>query len=109
MSQYFEVLDEINREYRRFNTIGRQIRVRLNPPTDPETNPMDHFLVSVNDLFEHVLQDVGDADMVGVAIHNEVNQSDRPIGISFRRRAQLSGDVFEKVTQSTLDLTPSTR
>ena len=65
---------------------------------------MDHFLVSVNDLFEHVLQDVGDADMVGVAIYNEVNQSDRPIGISVRRRNQLSGDViwsvFEKVTQS---------
>ena len=104
MSQYFEVLDEINREYRRFNTTGRQIRVRLNPPTDPDTNPMDHFLASVNDLFEHVLQDVGDANMVGVAIHNEVNQSDRPIGISFRRRDQLSGDViwsvFEKVTQS---------
>ena len=85
MSQYFEVLDEINREYQRLNTIGRQIRVRLKPPTDPDTNPMDHFLASVNDLFEHVLQDVGDADMVGVPIHNEVNQSDRPIGIIFRR------------------------
>ena len=79
--------------------------MRLNPPTDPDTNPVDHFLVSVNDLFEHVLQDVGDADMVGVAIHNEVNQSDRPIRISFRRWDQLSGDVFSsvffKVSQST--------
>ena len=38
--------------------------VLLNPPTDPEINPVDHFLASVNDLFEHALQDVGDADMV---------------------------------------------
>ena len=41
--------------------------------------------------------------MVGIAIHNESNQNDKPIGISFRRREQLSVDaiwsVFE-VTQS---------
>ena len=65
---------------------------------------MDHFLASVNDLFEHALQDVGDGDMVGIAIHNESNQNDKPTGISFRRRDQLSVDaiwsVFEKVTQS---------
>ena len=103
MSQRFEVLEEISREYRCFKTTGRQIRVGLNPPTDPKTNPVEHFLASVNDLFEHVLQTVGDADMVGVTIHNEVNQSDRPVGISYRRRDKLSGDViwsvFEKVSQ----------
>jgi hypothetical protein len=42
--------------------------------------------------------------MVGVAIRNEVNQSDKPIGLSFKRRDQMSGDVlwsvFEKVSQS---------
>jgi len=42
--------------------------------------------------------------MVGMTIHNQVNQSDKPIGISFRRKGQLSGDeiwsVFEKVFQS---------
>ena len=101
MSQYFEVLDVINREYRRFNTTGRQIRVLLNPPTDPDTNPMDHFLASLNDLFEHILKDVGDSDMVVVTIHNEVNQSDRPIGISFRRSYQLSGDVIWSVFEVT--------
>ena len=77
--------------------IGTQLTVLLNPPTDPDTNPMDHFLTSVNDLFEHALQDVRDADMVGIAIHNEVNQSDRPIGINFRRRDQLSADVIWSV------------
>ena len=57
----------------------------------------------MNDLFEHALQDVGDGDMVGIAIHNESTQNDKPIGISFRRREQFSVDaicsVFE-VTQS---------
>jgi hypothetical protein len=42
--------------------------------------------------------------MVGVAVHNEINQNDRPTGISFRRKDQLSGEVilsvFEKVAQS---------
>ena len=80
--------------------IGTQLTVLLNPPTDPETNPMDHFLTSVNDLFEHALQDVRDADMVGIAIHNEVNQSDRPTGINFRRRDQLSADVIWSVFES---------
>ena len=65
---------------------------------------MDHFLVSVNDMFEHVLQDVGNSDMMGIAIHNEISQNDRQIGITFRRRDQLSGDMiwsmFEKVHQS---------
>jgi hypothetical protein len=78
--------------------------VRLNPPTDLDINPVDHFLASVNDLFENVLQGVQDSDIVGVAIRNEVNQSDKPIGLSSKRRGQISGDViwsvFEKVSQS---------
>jgi hypothetical protein len=58
---------------RRFGTTGTQFMVRLNPPSDLNLNPVDHFLASVNNLFEHVLQDVQDSDMVGVTIHNEVN------------------------------------
>jgi hypothetical protein len=42
--------------------------------------------------------------VVGIAISNEINQSDKPIGISFRRRDLISGiviwSVFEKVSQS---------
>jgi len=42
--------------------------------------------------------------MVGMTIHNQVNQSDKPIGIRFRRKDQLSGvviwSVFEKVSQT---------
>jgi len=77
--------------------------VRLIPPSD-NSDSVAHFLASVNDLFRHVLRDVDDSDMVGITIQNEVNQNDKPIGISFRRKDQLSADViyfvFEKVSQS---------
>jgi len=63
-----------------------------------------HFLASVNELFEYALQDVSDSDMVGITVQNQVNQNDKAIGISFRRKDQLSGEViwnvFEKVSQS---------
>jgi hypothetical protein len=104
MAHRFEIVREIRRDYRRFGTVGRQVTVRLKLPTDLDHNPIDHFLASVNDLFEHVLHDVQDSDMVGVAIRNEINQSDKPIGFSFRRREQISGDVIwnvlEKVSHS---------
>jgi len=58
----------------------------------------------VNELFEYALQDESDSDMVGITIQNQVNQNDKPNGISFRRKHQLSGEVnwsfFEKVSQS---------
>jgi len=63
-----------------------------------------NFLNSVNDLFEYALQDVGDSDMVVITIQNQVNQNNKPVGISFRRKDQLSGEViwsiFQKVSQS---------
>src|SRR5215510_10290731 len=77
-----------------------------NSPTLPPTaaNPVAHFLASVKELFEYALRDVQDGDMVGVSIRNEENQSDKPIGLSFRRKDQLTGEVIasvlEKVAQS---------
>ena len=44
-----------------------------------------------------MLEDVGDAEMVGITIHNEVNQSDKPIGFSLRRKNQLLPDVIWSV------------
>jgi len=103
MARRFDILDRNTRQYRRFNAEGRQLTVRLNPSSDA-CDPVSHFLASVNDLFESVLSDVGDSDMLGIAIQNQVNQNDKPIGISFRRKGQLSGDViwsvFERVSQS---------
>jgi hypothetical protein len=100
----FEIDSEINRQHRRFNTAGTQHTMRLRPPEPEEENPVNDFLTSVNDLLEYALRDVSDSYMVGVTIRNEVNENDKVIGLSFRRRDQLLGDViwsvFEKVSQS---------
>jgi hypothetical protein len=65
---------------------------------------MSHFLDSVTELFEHALRDLEDSDMEGITISNEVEVKDRAIGISFRRKDLIKGDViwtvFEKVAQS---------
>ena len=83
--------------------LGTQLTVRLLPPKD-NSDPVGHFIASVNDLLEYAMQDVFDSDMVGINIQNQVNQKVKPIGIRFRRRDQLSGEVirsvFEKVSQS---------
>ena len=54
-------------------------------------------------MFDHLLENIGDGDMVGITIHNEMNQSDKPIGFRFRRKDQISSDViwnvFDKVSQ----------
>ena len=101
MARRFEIDGTITRQYRRFNAVGPQIAVRILPPSS-NVDPVTHFLATVNDLYEHVLQNVSNSDMVWMTIHNQVNQSDKPIGISFRRKDQLSGDViwsvFEKVS-----------
>jgi hypothetical protein len=40
---------------------------------------------------------VSDGDVAGTAIHNEENQNDKLMGISFRRKDQISGDVIWSV------------
>jgi len=58
----------------------------------------------VNELFDYALQEVSDRVMVEITIQNQVNLNDKQIGISCRRKDQLSGEViwsvFEKVSQS---------
>jgi len=99
--QRFTIEEEQNRLYRRFNAKGTQLTVRLLPPPegDEDPNPMSNFLDSVTELLEHALRDHEDSDMIGITISNEVKN--RAIGISFRRKDQITGDViwsvFEKV------------
>ena len=56
-----------------------------------------------NDLFDYLLEDLGEGDVVGMILCNEGKQSDKPIGISFRRKDQSSSDViwsmFDKFSQ----------
>ena len=93
MARRFEILDRNTRQYRRYNAVGRQITARLTPPSD-NSDPVTHFPGSVN-----VLHDVGDGDIVGITIRNQVNQNDKPVGISFRRKDQLSADVIWSVSK----------
>jgi hypothetical protein len=61
-------------------------------------------MASVTDLCDHALRNCDDWDMVDTSIRNEVNLRGNAIGISFRRKDQLSSDVIlnvpQKVTQS---------
>jgi len=103
--QRFTIEEEQTRQYRRFNARGTQLTVHLLlPPEGEDLNPMFHFLDSVTELFEHALRDLEDSDMVGITISNKVEVKDRAVGISFRRKDQIRGDViwsvFEKVAQS---------
>ena len=79
--------------------------MRLLPPAAGDSSDaITHFQASVNDLFDYALRGVNDSDMFGITFRNEVNFQDKPIGISFRRRDQLSNEViwsvFSKVAQS---------
>jgi len=67
LARRFDILDRNTRQYRRYNSVGRQITTRLIPPSY-NSDPVTHFLASVNDLFEHVLRDIGDSDMVEITI-----------------------------------------
>ena len=67
----FTIIDEITREYRRFNTRGTQLTVRLLPPD--EIDPVSHFIASVSSLCDYALQNCDESDMVGISIRNEVN------------------------------------
>jgi hypothetical protein len=69
----FEIIDEQTREYRRFNTRCMQWKVRLNTP--PISIYPVHFVAGVNEKFDHILENIDDGNMVGITIHNEVNQS----------------------------------
>jgi len=87
----FTIDSKTNRQYSRFNARGAELTVRL-LPSAVEDNPdaITHFQASVNNLFDYALRNVDESDMVGVKIHNEVNLLDKAIGISFRRKDQLS-------------------
>ena len=75
------------------------------PPTEvDDRDPISYFMASVTDLCDHALRNCDDWDMVDTSIRNEVNLRGNAIGISFRRKDELSSDVIlnvpQKVTQS---------
>jgi hypothetical protein len=77
MEGKFEVLDEVNRQYRRFKAQGTQLKVRLLHPPDDDggdnkviIDPITHFESCVYALFEFTLK-ISKTDMVGIVIQNE--------------------------------------
>jgi hypothetical protein len=54
MSRHFTVLNEVNRHYRRFNTEGRELTVRMTAPPMGSVASQDiarYFAESVDELF----------------------------------------------------------
>jgi len=94
----FTIDSETTRQYNRFRAAGTELILRLLPPAAGDnSDAITHFQVSVNDLFDYALRDVNESDMVGSTIRNEVNLQDKAIGVSFRRRDQLSSEVIWSV------------
>jgi hypothetical protein len=110
MDRSFTVDTEITRQYRSFNATGTQITVRLLPPPDIDadddsennTDHMSHFVASMNDLIDYALRDFAGSDMVGLSITREENVQDKAIGLSFRRKDQLTADIIWNVFQVTV-------
>ena len=91
----FTIDGEITRQYRRFNAVGTELTVRLlPPPRGDDSDAVTHFQACVTDLFDYALRNCRDSDMAGLTIRNEVNIQDKAIGISFRRKDQLSDYPF---------------
>jgi hypothetical protein len=94
----FTINSETNRQYGRFNALGTELTVRLLPPVvGDDSDTVTHFQASVNDLYDYALRNVNASAMVGITIQNEVNVLDKAIGISFRRKDQLSENVIWSV------------
>ena len=78
MARRFKIEDTITRQYSGYSATGMQLVVSLLPPADA-TDPVNHFLASLNDLFRHALQNLSASDMVEITIQNRENQNYKPI------------------------------
>jgi hypothetical protein len=64
MEGKFEDVDEVNRQYSRFNAQGTQLKVRLLPPPDNEVIPDDDNEVIPNDDDNEVIPNDDDNDFI---------------------------------------------
>jgi hypothetical protein len=65
--------NKVFRHYRRINTEGRRLTVRM---TAPAEDPAQYFADSVDEIFEFSLRELVPSDMVGISIHNANHQQD---------------------------------
>jgi hypothetical protein len=83
--------NDITRHHRRFNAEGRELTVWLTAPPPAIAavrDPARHFSNNVDELFQYSLRPLEPGDSGN--IDPQRNQQDRPLGVSFRRRDQIS-------------------
>jgi hypothetical protein len=93
-----QILNETRKYYARFQTHGRHIVLKIHPSSEDE-NPIAYFRECMEEILKISLLNVEANDMVGMLKKNTVNSVDKPIGISFRRRDQISVDVIMSVVE----------
>ena len=76
MDRKFTIFEEIIGQYRRLNTVGSELMVRLLPPLqEDEREPISYFMDRLIDMCEYALRNCNDWDMVGISIRDEVNMN----------------------------------
>ena len=78
MALRFEIEDTITRRFSRCSAPRTQLVVRLLPPSY-STDPVSHFLASLNDIFRYALQNPSESNTVEIPIENREDQNDKPI------------------------------
>ncbi|XP_046397765.1 uncharacterized protein LOC124164478 [Ischnura elegans] len=99
----FLLIDEAERFYKRFNTVGMAIRIKLRK-CPPNVSPLNWIEGTLTEILEHIKsKNVKECDHLGMTISTDISP-EKSIGISFRRADQLSPDVvfdtFAKFAQS---------
>jgi hypothetical protein len=63
----YEISSEIHRRYRHFNAMVTELIVHPLPPTDSDgTDPMTHFIDTINEILGNAMHDRDDSVMVGL-------------------------------------------
>jgi hypothetical protein len=62
----YTIISETVQQYKRLNTVGDKLTVRLLPPTSVDKQIANHFQESVMQVFDYALRDNSASDMVGV-------------------------------------------
>jgi len=87
----------------KFKATGRRPLIKFNSPVE-EQNPGTYLKECITALTDYLVNDVPGRDLVGLRIRNTENVEDKVVGISLRRRDQLTPDVvwavLGKVIQS---------
>ena len=99
---HVQVMEETEREYKRFKTNGRVLRARLREsPLD--VNPIVWVKEGLQELLNYLLRDANPNDQIGLTIRN-IDQPDKPFWMSFRPANNISMEVIwtslERVLQS---------